>query len=114
MTRRQFLLASAFVPCAPRITSASQRQGHRRTMSLSEFRGLRRFRDSPFARLAIYRPRPWTSGDLFARIASERILLAGRGVGGFRLLAAVSRRISWALAIPTYPRRKNFLQRRKL
>jgi hypothetical protein len=52
MTRRQFLLASAFVPCAPRITSASQRQGHRRTMSVSEFRRLRRFRDSPFGRLA--------------------------------------------------------------
>jgi haloalkane dehalogenase len=52
MTRRQFLLASAFVPCAPRITSASQRQGHRRTMSVSEFRRLRQFRDSPFGRLA--------------------------------------------------------------
>jgi haloalkane dehalogenase len=56
MTRRQFLLASAFVPCAPRITSASQRQAHRRTMSVSEFRRLRRFRDSPFGRLAYIDP----------------------------------------------------------
>src|SRR4029450_13700618 len=82
MTRRQFLLASAFVPCAPRITSASQRQAHRRTMSVSEFRRLRRFRDSPFGRLAYIVPGRGAGAGFLSGFPLNGVFWRGAGWGG--------------------------------